>query len=151
MSSEVLTVYVHFASVIALGALLCCELLLLWSEVGARESRRLALVDLGYLVAAVLVLVSGLLRLIWFGKPAAFYLHNPVFWIKIALFVAIGLISIPPTMRFLRWRRAALSVGSAPPAEEVAFARRYVMAELVLLAFIPLAAVLAARGIGIQS
>jgi putative membrane protein len=151
MSSEVLIAYVHFASVIALGALLCCELLLLWSEVGAREGQRLALIDLGYLVAAVLVLVSGLLRLNGFGKSAAFYLHNPVFWIKLALFVAIGLISIPPTMRFLRWRRAALSTGISPPAEEVAFARRYVVAELVLLAFIPLAAVLAARGIGIQS
>ncbi|MGH8629648.1 MAG: DUF2214 family protein [Burkholderiales bacterium] len=151
MAMEVIVAYVHFAAVIALGGLLGCELLLLWSGVGAREAKQIALLDLGYLLAAILVLVSGLLRLIWFGKAPAFYLHNPVFWIKLALFVAVGLISIPPTRRFLRWRRAALSAGSAPQPEEVAFARRYVAAELGLLALIPLTAVLAARGIGIQS
>jgi putative membrane protein len=151
MAMEVIVAYVHFAAVIALGALLGCELLLLCSEIGAREARQIALLDLGYLIAAILVLVSGALRLGWFGKAPAFYLHNPVFWIKLALFVAVGLISIPPTRRFLHWRRSVLSAGSAPPPEEVQFARRYVAAELALLALIPLTAVLAARGIGIQS
>jgi len=151
VAGGVLVAYVHFAAIIALGALLSCELVLLWSGIGVREAKRIALLDLGYLIAAVLVLVSGLLRLIWFGKSPAFYLHNPVFWIKLALFVAIGLISIPPTRRFLRWRRAAMQTGIAPAPEEVLLASRYVAAELALLACIPLAAVLAARGIGIQS
>lgn len=150
MVAAVLVAYVHFVSIIALGALLCCELILLWSGVGVREAKRLALLDLGYLIAAILVLASGLLRLIWFGKSPTFYLHNPVFWIKLALFVAIGLISIPPTRRFLRWRRAAIEAGSVPHPAEVALAGRYVAVELALLACIPLAAVLAARGIGIQ-
>jgi putative membrane protein len=146
----VLIAYVHFAAIIVLGALLSCELMLLRSGIGAREARRIALLDLGYFIAAILVLVSGLLRLIWFGKSPAFYLHNPVFWIKLALFVAIGLISIPPTRRFLRWRRAAIEAGSVPHPAEVALAGRYVAVELALLACIPLAAVLAARGVGIQ-
>jgi putative membrane protein len=150
MTAQVIAAYVHFMAMIALGALLCCELMLLWSAVGAREARRLAIFDLGYLVAAVLVLVSGVLRLTWLGKSPGFYLQNPVFWIKLALFVAIALISIPPTMRYLRWRRAALDAGSAPHPADVTLARRYVVAELVLLAFIPLTAVLAARGIGLQ-
>lgn len=148
--AAVLVAYVHFAAIIALGALLSCELMLLWSAVGAREARRIALLDLGYLIAAILVLASGLLRLIWFGKSPAFYLHNPVFWIKLALFVAVGLISVPPTRRFLRWRRAAMQTGVAPHPEEILLARRYVAAELALFGCIPLAAVLAARGIGIQ-
>ncbi len=151
MWAEVFVAYLHFAAIFALGASLCCELLILRTEVGVREARLLALLDLGYLVASILVLASGLLRLIWFGKAPSFYLQNPVFWIKLALFVAIGLISIPPTMRFLSWRRAALSSGNAPRPEEVALARRYVAAEIGLLALVPLAAVLAARGIGIQS
>jgi putative membrane protein len=64
------------------------------------------LLDLAYLMLAIVVLASGSARLLWFGKEAAFYLHNPVFWIKLSLFVAIALISIPPTRCFLRWRRA---------------------------------------------
>lgn len=150
MAAGVLVAYVHFAAIIALGALLSCELMLLWSGVGLREAKRIARLDLGYLIAAILMLVSGLLRLIWFGKSPAFYLHNPVFWIKLALVVAIGLISIPPTRRFLRWRRAAMQESVAPHPEEVLLAGRYVAAELALLAGTALAAVLAARGIGIQ-
>jgi putative membrane protein len=150
VAAGVIVAYVHVAAVIAIGALLSCELLLLWSGVGVHEARRIALLDLGYLIAAILVLASGLLRLIWFGKSPAFYLHNPVFWIKLALFVAMALVSVPPARRFLRWHRAA-TTGTAPPREEVSLARRYVAAELALLACIPVAAVLTARGIGIKS
>jgi putative membrane protein len=81
-----------------------------------------------------------------------FYLNNPVFYIKIALFVAVGLISIRPTMQFMRWNRA-LKTGQERILRDgdIAIARRYIALELVLLAFIPLMAVLMARGIGIQS
>jgi putative membrane protein len=58
-------------------------------------------------LAAVLALGSGAARVVWFGKGAAFYLHNPVFYIKLALFAAVGLMSIPPTLQFLRWLRGS--------------------------------------------
>ena len=119
----------------------------------ARENvKLLARVDLLYLIAAVLALATGVGRLVWFGKGAGFYLHNPVFYLKLALFVAVGLISIPPTMQYLRWMRM-LKTGAAEAAAdfEVLRARRYVLVELVLFSFIPLLAVLMARGIGIQT
>ena len=148
MAGEVFFAYLHFLSMIALGAALVAEWLLL-SAADAAAARRLAWIDLGYLVAAIAVLGSGIMRVGWYGKGAAFYLHNPVFWIKLALFVAIGLISITPTRYFLRWRREGPE-GAAPPAAEAAHVRRFVAVELVLAAFLPLAAVLMARGIGSQ-
>jgi putative membrane protein len=147
MTGELIAAYVHFSAIIALGAVLFAEWLLL-AQVGSREVRRLALLDLAYLAAALLVLASGAARLVWFGKGAAFYLHNPVFWIKLSLFAAIGLISIPPTRCFLRWRRLSEKEPFVPHREEAAYARRFVVAELLLLACVPLTAVLAARGIG---
>ncbi|HZP94238.1 MAG TPA: DUF2214 family protein [Burkholderiales bacterium] len=147
MAGEVLFAYLHFLSVIALGAMLVAELLLL-SAADALAARRLAWIDLGYLAAAIAALGSGVMRVGWYGKGAAFYLHNPVFWIKLALFVAIGLISITPTRYFLRWRREAPEGGA--PAAETAYVRRFVAVEIVLAAFLPLAAVLMARGIGSQ-
>lgn len=150
MVAELAVAYLHFAGIVTFGALLFAEWLLL-ARVDARELARIALLDLGYLGAAIVVLASGLARVIWFGKPLAFYLHNPVFWIKLALFVAVGLISIPPTRCFLRWRRGAGRGPFVAPAHEAAYARRYVAIELVLLALIALAAVLMARGVGLQN
>jgi putative membrane protein len=149
MSAEVIAAYAHFIAIVALGAVLFAEWLLL-DEVGAREVGRLALLDLAYLLVAVVVLLSGLSRLLWFGKGAAFYLHNPVFWIKLSLFVAIGLISIPPTRCFLRWRRASRKQAFVPLSSEAAYARRFVAVELLLLILLPFTAVLAARGIGMS-
>ena len=90
----------------------------------------------------------GALRAAWGAKGWSFYAHNPVFHVKITLFVLVGLLSIVPTLAFLRWRRAQ----RADPAARVADAawrrvRGFVIAELVLVALIPLAAVVMARGL----
>jgi putative membrane protein len=147
MNGDVFAAYAHFIGITALGAVLFAEWLLL-EKPGSRELRRIALIDLAYLVLAIVVLASGIARLLWFGKGAAFYLHNPVFWIKLSLFAAIALISIPPTRCFLRWRRASAKDDYIPHPGEVRYARRFVLAELLLLVLVPLTAVLAARGIG---
>jgi putative membrane protein len=147
---EVLVVYLHFAAMILIAVFLAIEYLICVPGLARERVQLLARIDLLYLIAAVLALASGAARLVWFGKGAGFYLHNPVFYIKLALFVAIGLISIPPTMQYLRWMRALKTGAGAAADFEVLRARRYVLVELVLFAFIPLLAVLMARGIGIQ-
>ena len=149
--TEVIVVYLHFAAMLLIAVFLAIEYLICIPGLARENVKLLARIDLLYLIAAVLALATGTARLFWFGKGAGFYLHNPVFYIKLALFVAIGLISVPPTMQYLRWTRM-LKTGSAAVAAdfEVLRARRYVLAELVLFAFIPLVAVMMARGIGIQ-
>lgn len=147
--TEVLVVYLHFAAMILIAVFLAIECLICVPGLAQERVRLLARIDLLYMIAAVLALATGVTRLVWFGKGAGFYLHNPVFYIKLALFVAIGLISVPPTLQYLRWMRM-LKTGTGVAADfEVLRARRYVLAELVLFAFIPLLAVLMARGIGI--
>jgi putative membrane protein len=148
--TEVLVVYLHFASMILIAVFLAIEYLICVPGLAQERVKLLARIDLFYLIAAVLALATGVARLVWFGKGAGFYLHNPVFYIKLALFVAIGLISVPPTLQYLRWMRMLKTgTGVAAADFEVLRARRYVLAELVLFAFIPLLAVLMARGIGI--
>lgn len=149
--TEVLVAYLHFAAMILIAVFLAIEYLICVPGLARETVKLLARMDLLYLIAAVLALATGVAQLVWFGKGAGFYLHNPVFYIKLALFVAIGLISVPPTMQYLRWMRMLRTGAGAVTAEfEVLRARRYVLAELVLFAFIPLLAVLMARGIGIQ-
>jgi putative membrane protein len=148
--AEVLVVYLHFAAMTLIAVFLAIEYLICVPGLPRERVKLLARVDLLYLIAALLALVTGVARLVWLGKGPGFYLHNPVFYLKLALFVAVGLISVPPTMQYLRWMRG-IKTGTAAVADfEVLRARRYVLVELVLLAFIPFLAVMMARGIGIQ-
>jgi len=61
----------------------------------------------------------------------------------------VGLLSILPTLAYLRWRRAARLDASFVPAEsEIARVRRIVWFEVRVFAFIPLFAAAMARGYG---
>jgi putative membrane protein len=149
--TEALMAYLHFSGMILLAVTLAIELLVCVPGMGPAGVRLLSRTDLGYLAAAIVVLATGIARLFWFAKGAAFYAGNPVFWVKLALFVAVGLISIPPTLQFVRWSRG-LKAGDDTIVKdwEVVRARRYILVELCLFAAIPLMATLMARGIGIQ-
>jgi putative membrane protein len=145
----VLNSYLHLLSAIAIGALLYAELSLLFSAVDMYAVRRLAVLHLALIAAGALALITGVLAVVWAESPG-FYLRNPSFWIKLAMFFAIVLIAVPPTRHLLDWRRELAGEGNAPHPDDVAHVRRYVVAEAVLFLLIPLAAAVAARGIGIQ-
>lgn len=150
--ASALVAYLHYVAMMAIAVILVIEYMICTPALSAGRIRQLARIDLLYMGAAILALGSGVARVLWFGKGAAFYLYNPVFYIKLALFVAVGLISIPPTMQFLRWQRGLASGASSVAADyQVLRARRHILAELILFAFIPLMATLMARGIGMQA
>jgi putative membrane protein len=95
-----------------------------------------------------LVLV-GIGRLVWGLKGWEFYLASWSFWAKMAAFAAVGIASIPPTLKILAWRRAARTDPAyAVPDADVAGLRRLVLAELALFTLIPVFAAMMARGIG---
>ena len=151
MILQALVAYLHYAAMVLIAVFLVAEHRLCRPGIDAAQVRRLARIDFFYMLAAVLVLVTGVVRVVWLGKGPAFYLYNPVFYVKIALFAAVGLLSIPPTLQFLRWMRAQRSGGPPPEAWQIARATLYIRAELALFALIPLMATLMARGIGIQA
>ena len=149
--ASALVAYLHYVAMISIAVILVLEYLACVPGIADNRIRKLARVDLFYMAAAVLALGTGTARVVWYGKGAAFYLHNPVFYIKLALFVAVGLMSIPPTLQYLRWLRSLGSGASNVAADyQVLRVRRYIAVELILFAFIPLMATFMARGIGIQ-
>ena len=149
--ASALIAYLHYVAMISIAVMLVVEYMICMPGMTGTRIRQLARIDLFYMIAAILALGSGAARVAWFGKGAAFYLHNPVFYFKLALFAAVGLISIPPTLQYLRWLRG-VKAGTANVAADyqVLRVRRLVLVELVLFALIPLMATLMARGIGIQ-
>ena len=148
MWKDALLAYLHYVAIIGTVAALAAELVLCRPGIRGDALHRLRKLDGAYGGLATLLLVSGLLRLFYGAKGSAFYLGNPVFYAKLALFAAIGLLSIPPTLRFARWSKAALrAADAAPDATAVGAVRRLIHLELTLLAAIPLLAALMARGL----
>jgi putative membrane protein len=143
--AEPLIAYLHYLSIIVTGGFLVGELLLCRPGMTPDQIRRLPIVDVVFFVSALVALATGLLRLFFYAKGVDFYVGNPFFWVKMALYVAIASLSITPTRAFIRWKRAA---GRGPSGGEIAGVRRLIHMELVLLALMPLMAVLMARGLG---
>ena len=149
MTLEALLAYAHLLAILTMVVFLASEAALCRVEwLNAAVVERLGKVDMVYGIAAGAVLVTGLARVFLGSKGAAFYAHNPLLYVKLVMFLVIGLVSIKPTLMFVRWRRTLRASGALPDAAEVRKARRLVMVQAHILPFIPLVAVFLARGFG---
>jgi putative membrane protein len=134
----------HHLLVFTLFAVLFAEFVMVREGMEATVLARVQVIDAGYGALAGLVIIVGFARAIFVAKGWTYYAHNAFFWAKIGTFVAIALLSLPPTLAFLRWRRNSPS----PTCEAVARVRRYLWAEVVLFALLPAFAAAMARGYG---
>ena len=148
MLDEAIAAYAHYLSIIATAALLLVEAVLYAPRLSADILKRLRWLDRAYGAAAVAIIVTGLLRFFFFAKGPAFYLGNPVFWVKMGLFVVVGLLSVPPTIHFIKLGRSSAGRDAIIGGVIYRQMRGFINAELAVLALIPLAATLMARGIG---
>jgi putative membrane protein len=141
--------YLHFTAIFLLFSFLVTQAMLLRAPLDERAIRLLGRVDLFYGLSSALVLLTGFLRLGLGAKGADFYMGSWVIYAKVGLFLAVGLISIKPTLVFIQWRRAVDhdAAWRLPPREQSAM-RRLVMLEIHLAALVPVFAVMMARGLG---
>jgi putative membrane protein len=135
---------VHHLLVFGLFGILFAEFMLVRPGMEPAAVRRVAGIDLAFGALAGLVLIVGFARAGMAAKGWAYYSHNGFFWAKIGVFLVIGLLSAPPTIAFIRWRKA----GAAPTDQQVAGVRRFLHAEVVLFALLPAFAAAMARGYG---
>ena len=149
MYSSAVMAFLHhlaaFTTVTALGV----EVAMFKPPLSAAQARRLQRVDNIYGIAAAAVLIIGGLRVAYFEKPTVYYLHDIFFVMKLGAFLVAVLISIYPTVIFLRWN-PGLRAGAAPQVSE-AHTRRIrlcLMLELTLIVVILACAALMARGFG---
>lgn len=142
--------YLHFLAMLGLAGCLMGEYLLL----GTREPRnvvelvgRLDTVQFAMLGLAAL---TGLARVMTSMRGMIALADNPVFWLKILVFMVLAGLSFLPSRRYAGWRHHIhMDAGWQIPAAELSGARRVALAEMGLLAILPLLAVLMARGMGL--
>ena len=135
----------HHILFLALTAMVAVEVALVRPGLSAGDLKRLGGVDAGYGLAALLIVLVGVARVMWAAKGPDYFAGNHWFWAKMAAFALAGLLSVPPTLAFLRWRKAARADAAAlPSAAEVKRVRPFLLAELgLLLVTAGLAAVMA--------
>jgi putative membrane protein len=146
MLSDLILASLHHLLFFAVIAMLATQSALLRGPVDGAAIRRLAGVDLGYGLSAMALIAIGVARLAYGLKGHEFYLHNPWFHAKIGTFVLVGLLSVRPTMVYLRWRRTLRdNPGFVPDPAQVRQLSGLVRIELVLIAPIFVFAAMMAR------
>jgi putative membrane protein len=134
----------HHVLIFAIFGILFAEFMALRPGMSNATAVRIAAIDLWYGLLAGAVLVIGFCRAIYAAKGWAYYSHNTFFWAKMTCFAAIGLLSVPPTMQFIRWRKSGVAADDAA----IESVRRYLHAELGLFVLLLVFAAAMARGYG---
>lgn len=121
---------------------------------GALDSaglRRVFAADTWWGIAALLWIATGLVRAFaGLEKGTVYYLHNHLFWAKMALLGLILLLEIAPMVALIRWRVLAARGEEVDTRRALRFARiSRLQAGLVVL--MVLAATAMARGYGVQA
>jgi Predicted membrane protein len=140
--------YVHYLSFMLCFTALVVERRLLRPDPDRRAATAMVITDIIYGLAALALLVSGILRVLYFGQGSAFYTNNPLFWWKVGLYLSVGALSLYPTITYILWA-IPLRKGELLKVSE-AWATRLgwiINVELVGVAFVPLLATLMARGV----
>ncbi len=149
VSQSALIAYFHYLSFMLCFAALAVERIKLRSNPDRKEAIAMIATDIVYGLAGLTLLVTGILRVLYFGQGSEFYTQNPLFWIKVSIFIVVGLLSLYPTITYVMWA-FPISKGELPKVNSQLVDRLKLITsiELIGFAFIPLFATLMARGIG---
>ncbi len=141
----------HHLFAFTLTSCLIYEFIVFRRSMTVEEARRLQRVDLIYGISAGLLLIVGLLRVFFFEKGVNFYIHNLFFWVKMAAFALVGLLSMDPTIRYIRWNRA-LRQNNVPEVSDGEYQRTRLILwlEVIGIGVILFVAPMMARGIGMN-
>jgi putative membrane protein len=131
-----------------LASLLAGEAIVLRKSLSRERVAQLRGIDRYYGMSALLVILTGVLLVFFGAKGPAYYGHNGIFWLKMVLFAVIAIISILPTVAYLRWDRRVAADGSIVLGDgEYRRLRGLLWAQIGLLVLLPLCAALMANGI----
>lgn len=154
--SSALFAYGHYFSIIAIVAIIMTERLTLENgpNMTDEEENRIAIADTLYGVVGLFIVYTGYYRLSdpTLGKGTYFYIHEPIFWLKMAMVAVLGAASLFNTTKIIQ-RSITRFSGEGKPVEPMSEElvdrmKSICNAELTGIVFIPMAATFMARGIG---
>ncbi|KGG15014.1 MULTISPECIES: DUF2214 family protein [unclassified Prochlorococcus] len=150
--NSALVAYLHYLCIILCFGALLFERLRLKVDLNREEAISIILADIIYGLAGVMLIVTGILRVKFFGQGPEFYTENPLFWFKIASYISVGLLSLYPTITYILWA-IPISKNKLPTLTDNLLARFRLIINIEIIGFslIPLMATLMARGVGLAT
>ena len=143
--------YIHYLGIILCFGALLYERIFLKVDLNKKEAVNMIIADVIYGIAGLAILITGILRVKYFGQGGEFYLNNPIFWFKVSVFGIVGLLSLYPTTTYIFWA-IPLSKNELPIISDNVVKRfKFIIStELTCFAMMPFLATLMARGIGLN-
>ena len=146
MAWPIVVAWLHYVSIMLMIASLLGEHLLLKQELAMTAARTVQRLDIIYGASAMVVLITGITRM-FLEKGVAYYNHHIGFHILVGIFVIVALMSIYPTVIFLRWRSdTRAGQGQKLAGEQFRKMQMIIRVEMALLLLAPFFATWMAHG-----
>jgi putative membrane protein len=114
---------------------------------GTADAGRVLIADNLWGISAVILLITGGMRAFGgYEKGTDYYLHQPLFHLKMTLFVLVLLVELAPMITLIKWRIASAR-GTAFDTSRAKLFARISHVEALLLVLIVIAATGMARGV----
>lgn len=147
MTLEAFLASLHIVAILTLVVFLSSEAALCRSEwMNEAVVRRLARLDLIYGISALALLLTGVARIVWGAKGVTWYVSQPLFHLKMLLFVVTAVLSLRPTFTIRQWLKALNGAGTLPQPESVRLVRKWLMVQAHIIPVIAVVAVYWSRG-----
>ena len=148
MNADVVVAWLHYVSFMVLFAALTAEHLLTKKPLTAPEIKRVAILDAVYGSAFVVVVITGVLKLMYYGKGMGYYMKVGWFHAKLTVILLAFLVSLYPTFAFLKARKRARELPEGETIELPRGVKHALRFQLLLIVLIPLFAAAVARAVG---
>jgi putative membrane protein len=151
MDIDLVLAIAHHLAVFTLVAVFAVEFAMIRPGLAGPAIQSLSRIDAVYGAFAGIVILVGVIRLFFGAKGWDYYAANEMFWGKMAAFLLVGLLSIPPSIAIRRWAKGlAGSPTYLPPPGEIASSRRFIHLQAAFLVLIPVFAAAMARSYGLS-
>ncbi|CAB9515809.1 Predicted membrane protein (DUF2214) [Seminavis robusta] len=148
-----LIAFAHVFSVLAITGCLVAERLLFKTNITQEDEDKLVQIDFVYGILAMVLIGSGFAQAVHFGKGGDFYIHESLFWVKMALAGIWGGLSAFPSLILFRLKRQRGKDGEEEEPLQLSEAlvsrvHKVIHGELSAILSIPLLGTLMSRGVG---
>lgn len=144
--------FLHHVAAFTVFACAVGSLVLLHLKFDLKVAKKLQHTDMVNGIAAILILLVGLIRVFYTEKGADYYFHNVPFLAKLTLYGLASILSIVPTLEILRWKKT-LKQEQLPVLSDwkVVQLRTVAVGQVLCVLGMMFCASLAARGVGSMS
>ena len=148
---EIFLAYSHILGILIIFTSLFMENILIGKDMTLRDMKRISKADQWYGIGSIVVLATGFARIYLVGKGSDYYWSHPLFLLKLSLFTIVGLLSIYPTIQFIKiYKKRKADEATRFTWDDSSRFKLMARLQIGILLIIPFLANMIARGMGVS-